>query len=270
MAPPGAGETRTKVDTAAEPVRQPKRWSDYWKPAWRRVKRAGQAGRRRIADSAPPWMRKYVGPIVLRLDSLFVDHGIFRLFYLNRHRLGEHAWRSAQPAPHHIRGFARRGVRTIVNLRGERLCGSYWLERDLCERYGIKLVNFEIRSRAAPTRDEIRRARELFDRIEYPMLMHCKSGADRAGMMSALYRLFREGAPVTEAKRELSLLYGHIRQADTGILDRVFERYLEDNSRQPMPFMEWVDTVYDPDELKRTFRATGWARRLVDQILRRE
>jgi protein tyrosine/serine phosphatase len=100
--------------------------------------------------------------------------------------------------------------------------------------------------------------------------MHCKSGADRVGLMSALYRIFREGAPVEQAKKELSLHYGHIRQADTGILDRVFEKYLEDNKRRPMPFMDWVETVYDPDALKREFRSAGWARRLVDEILKRE
>ena len=226
---------------------------------------------RRSLDERPAsWIRRKLGPAMSYLDMVFVDHGIFRLFYLNRHRLGPQAWRSAQPAPHHIRALARRGVRTIVNLRGERPCGSYWLERDACARHGIALVDFKLRSRAAPTREQVRAAQELFQRVEYPILMHCKSGADRVGLMSVLYRFFREGAPIADAKSELALRYGHIRQADTGILDRFFESYLEYNARRPLPFMEWVDTVYDPDELKRTFRAAGWARRLVDHVLRRE
>ena len=37
-----------------------------------------------------------------------------------------------------------------------------------------------------------------------------------------------------------------------------------------MSFFEWVETVYDPDELKRTFRSKGWANRFVDSVLRRE
>ncbi len=37
-----------------------------------------------------------------------------------------------------------------------------------------------------------------------------------------------------------------------------------------MGFFEWVDAVYDPTELKRTFRSKGWANRLVDSVLRRE
>ncbi len=99
---------------------------------------------------------------------LLVDHGIFRLFYANCHKISDKAWRSAQPAPHHIRRFADAGIRTIVNLRGERQCGSYWLEEEACARHGLKLVNFQIRSRAAPTREELLGAKRLFEEIEYP------------------------------------------------------------------------------------------------------
>ena len=219
---------------------------------------------------SPHWLRRRLGPAASYLDMLLVDHGIFRMAYANIHRISDRAWRSAQPAPHHIDRFARQGIRTIVNLRGERQCGSYWLEQEACARHGLKLVNFQIRSRAAPTRKELAGARRLFQEIEYPMLMHCKSGADRVGLMSVLYRHFKEGAPIEDARKELSLRYGHVRQADTGVLDRFFERYLEDNKRRPMPFLEWVETVYDPDALKREFRSAGWARRLVDEILKRE
>jgi protein tyrosine phosphatase (PTP) superfamily phosphohydrolase (DUF442 family) len=237
------------------------------KRSWRRVARSA---RQRIARATPRWLRRAAGPPVSYVDMLFVDHGIFRLIYANSHRMSDKAWRSAQPAPHQLRAFAKAGVRTIVNLRGERDCGSYWLERRACQRYGLKLVNFQMRSRAAPTREELWGAKRLFDEIEYPMLMHCKSGADRAGIMSVLYRHLHEGVPIEQAKRELSIRYGHIRQAHTGILDYFFERYLADNAVRPMPFFEWVDTVYDPEELRATFRSKGWANRIVDSVLRRE
>lgn len=236
----------------------------------RAIRRKTNAWRKGIAEGSPDWLRHSLGPTAKYLDMLFLDHGIFRVFYVNKHRLSNQAWRSAQPAPFHIARMAGKGIRTIVNLRGDRLCGSYWLEQQACRKAGIELVDFQIRSRAAPTREELRGARELFDRIEYPMLMHCKSGADRAGLMSVLYRHFKEGVPVAEAKDELSLRYGHIRQADTGVLDYFFERYLEDNARRPMPFLEWIETVYDADELKQSFRSKGWANRIVDSVLRRE
>ena len=236
----------------------------------RAVKRVSMAWRTGLIEHSPQWMRRLFGPTAAYLDMLLMDHGIFRYLYLNKHRLDDKTMRSAQPAPHQLRRMKREGVKTIVNLRGERMCGSYWLEKKHCEQLGLELVDFQIRSRAAPTVEEFRRTKALFERLNYPMLMHCKSGADRAGLMSVLYRHFHQGMPIAEAKEELSLRYGHIRQADTGILDHVFERYLADTEEQPMEFMEWVETRYDPEEITREFKSNGMANRFVDLVLQRE
>jgi protein tyrosine phosphatase (PTP) superfamily phosphohydrolase (DUF442 family) len=223
-----------------------------------------------ITDGAPGWMRALFAPATHYADMLLVDHGIFRLFYLNRHKLADGAWRAAQPAPHQIRRIAAMGVKTIVNLWGERYCGSYWLEREACQAAGLQLENYQVRSRAAPSKTEVLGARDLFERISSPMLMHCKSGADRAGLMSTLFLIAKEKVPVDVARKQLGLKYGHIRQADTGILDYFFERYLEDNAKSPIEFFDWVERVYDPDEVKRSFAAKGWANVLVNRVLRRE
>lgn len=236
----------------------------------RSFQRLTNAWRRKLVERSPPWLRRAAGTPVAWVDMLFVDHGIFRLLYVNQHRLSDKAWRSAQPAPHDIRRLAQRGLRTIINLRGERLCGSYWLEREACRRHGITLVNFVLRSRAAPGRQELKAARELLHSVEYPLLLHCKSGADRVGLMSVLYRFEKEGVPIDQATRELSLRYGHIRQAQTGILDYFFERYLAYAAKDPVDFWEWVETIYDPAEIERSFMASRWASRLTDWVLRRE
>jgi hypothetical protein len=69
---------------------------------------------------------------------------------------------------------------------------------------------------------------------------------------------------------QLDLRYGHIKQADTGIIDFFFERYLEAEAKTGIEFLTWVHTVYDPDELTRDFKARGWANTLVNKVLRRE
>jgi protein tyrosine phosphatase (PTP) superfamily phosphohydrolase (DUF442 family) len=222
-----------------------------------KLKRIKYIWRRRMSEGSPEWLRRLLGPASCYFDMLFLDHGFLRLIYVNQHRLGERAWRSGQPAPHHVGALARLGLRTIVNLRGERFCGSYLLEKSACAQHGITLVNFKIRSRFAPAREEIKAAAELFRRIEYPMLLHCKSGADRAGLMSVLYRFLEDGVPLVEAKQQLSLRYGHLRQRSPGILDHFFERYIADNRRRPMPFLDWIDKVYDPQELQDSFRGRG-------------
>ena len=236
----------------------------------RAMRRRVRDWRRAVIDWSPAWLRRRMAPLVNYADLLLVDHGIFRLVYVNRHRLGSRAWRAAQPGPGHIRAWARQGVRTIVNLRGERFSGSYWLERDACAANGITLVDFQVRSRAAPDKSEVLAARRMFDEVTYPMVMHCKSGADRAGLMSTLYMHLKEGLPIEEARRQLSLRFGHIRLADTGILDHFFDSYLAYSALHPIGFMDWVEHHSDPEELKRTFRSRRWARFLTDRILRRE
>ena len=139
-----------------------------------------------------------------------------------------------------------------------------------CRKYGIQLVDFSVKSRMAPAKRTFHEAKALFDSIEYPMLLHCKSGADRAGLMSVLYMILKENAPVEEAKRQLSLRFGHIRQADTGILDFVFDSYIAHNSREPIAFLDWVDNHYDDKAMSKSFKAKSWANLMVNGVMRRE
>ena len=240
------------------------------KPLKQLVRRYSTASRQALLDHSPNWLRKSLGPAASYLDLIFLDHGIFRLIYLNKHRLGQNAWRAAQPAPHDFTRFKRLGVKTVVNLRGERMSGSYWLEIAACKRLGLAFENCVIRSRAAPSLGELQGVRALLERVEYPILIHCKSGADRAGLMSVLYMHLKEGQPIEQALEQLSLRYGHIKQADTGVLDHFFDCYIEFNKHTPMAFFDWVENVYNPAEVLGTFRANGWASRLVNDILRRE
>jgi protein tyrosine/serine phosphatase len=203
-------------------------------------------------------------------NMLLVDHGVFRLAYLNKHRVSERLWRSAQPAPYQIARVKAEGVRTIVNLRGGREHGSWQLQKEICERLGIHLTEFIVRSRGAPDRDTILSAVKFFDTLEYPAVLHCKSGADRAGFVAALYLIVHEGKPVAEALRQLSMRFGHFRFSKTGILDAFFDRYRTEGEAKGIPFLTWVETIYDPEALERDFKPGFWSNVLVDRVMRRE
>ncbi len=102
-------------------------------------------------------------------NMLLIDHGVFRLAYLNRHRVGDgRIWRSAQPGPHQLARFRAEGIRTVISLRGGREHGSWPLQREACERHGLTLVEFVLRSREAPDPDTILAAKRFFAEIEYP------------------------------------------------------------------------------------------------------
>lgn len=203
-------------------------------------------------------------------NTIFVDHAFFRLVYLNLHRLSPRAWRAAQPLPHQISRLARRGLRSVVTLRGGKSFGSLPLEIEACKAADIHFETFRLRSRAAPTREEIEGAVALFQRLEYPVLFHCKSGADRAGMMSALFLALHEGEPVSVARKQLSLRYGHFRQSKTGILDAFFDSYLADHPDEQVPLLDWVRNDYDSDALTQAFSSGGIGDFLIEKVLRRE
>jgi protein tyrosine phosphatase (PTP) superfamily phosphohydrolase (DUF442 family) len=206
------------------------------------------------------------------LDMLFVDHGLFRALYNNLHALPGGLYRASQPTPRQIRKYQRKyGIKTIINLRGADQTLRYALHEDICRELGIKLVNHKgILSRSAPETEVVLATKEMFANIEYPALVHCKSGADRAGFASALYRLFRLNEPVAEAGHELDWRYGHLKGSKTGILDFFFEEYEAFNARQPTDFMTWLTQHYERDELKTKFKVRGLADFIVDKLLRRE
>ena len=203
------------------------------------------------------------------LELIFKDHGFLRVYWHNQHQISQTMWRSNQPSPGRIAALGKRGIKTIVNLRGPRSDGGWQLEAEACKKAGITLLDFTARSRAAPTKEMLHEARALFSCLETPALMHCKSGADRAGIMSALYLLIHENKPAREALQQLAWKYGHVKATKTGLLDCFISAYIPYED-QGMAFFDWVDKIYDPKALTDGFTAKGWAVRLTDTILRRE
>lgn len=202
-------------------------------------------------------------------ELLASDHGLLRLWWHNLHQIDEHMWRSNQPTPARIQLAAKQGIKTIINLRGPRQDGGWRLEAEACDHYGINLIDFTARSRAAPEKQMITAARDLFTSITMPALLHCKSGADRAGLMAALYLLIHKQMPVSMAAKQLSLRYLHIKQAKTGVLDAFLRAYVPYEA-EGMAFLDWVDTIYDPKSLQDKYSSRSSADWLVDMVLRRE
>ncbi len=204
-------------------------------------------------------------------ELILGDHGFLREHFQNLHQISDEMWRSNQPNSRQIAEHAaERGIKTILNLRGPSTKGYYLLEKEACLAHGIDLIDFQVYSRDTPTVEKVLEAKALFDRIAYPALMHCKSGADRAGLMSVLYMIFRQNQPVRVAVQQLSKKYLHLREGKTGLLDAFFEAYLEAQKHSEMTFEAWLKTEYDRDKVKADFLKSGQSRLRLDWFLRRE
>ncbi len=201
------------------------------------------------------------------LDALLVDHAVFRLPWSNFATVAPgRLYRCNHPTPQRLAALTQRhGLKTLINLRGLTRNGSDALTRDAAARLGLDFVDMALESRGAPQRDRIMRLHDIFRHMRAPALMHCKSGADRAGLAAGLFIMF-EGGTAREALRQLSLRFGHIRQARTGILDAFFHHYAREAEGRK-PFLDWVREDYDEAALRRDFHANGLASFINDWVL---
>jgi protein tyrosine/serine phosphatase len=204
-------------------------------------------------------------------DLVWTDHGFLRAYFSNFHWIepGMMA-RANQPSPQAIARYAAMGIKTVLNLRGRSDTGYYALEREACARHGLAMIDARMHSREPPSVAQVREAKRLFETIQYPALMHCKSGADRAGAMAVLYKHLKMGLPIADAVEQLDLKYLHVKQGKTGVIDYFFECYLEETQASGKPFLDWVEQDYDKTAVRAAFKSEWWANVLVDRILRRE
>jgi protein tyrosine/serine phosphatase len=210
------------------------------------------------------------GRAVAWIDSLFVDHAVFRLVWSNLEPVvpGK-IYRCNHPTPGRLRRMAARlRLRTLINLRGRTQSGSDALSREAARELGLMFHDIAFESRGAPQRDRIMRLHDIYTSMQTPAIMHCKSGADRAGLAAGLMVLFAGGSSA-DALRQLSWRFGHIKQAKTGVLDAFFLRYQRDGEGRKS-FLDWVREDYDPDALQRDFHANGLASFINDWVLAHE
>lgn len=210
------------------------------------------------------------GRLLAWVDALFVDHAVFRLVWSNLSAVAPgRLYRCNHPTPGRLAALTRRlGLRTLINLRGPTGNGSDALSREAAARLGLDFIDMALESRGAPQRDRILRLHAIYGSMRAPALLHCKSGADRAGLAAGLFVLF-EGGTARDALRQLSLRFGHIRQARTGILDAFFLRW-EREGEGRKPFLDWVREDYDEAALRRDFHANGLASFINDWVLAHE
>jgi protein tyrosine phosphatase (PTP) superfamily phosphohydrolase (DUF442 family) len=207
------------------------------------------------------------------LNSLLVDHAALRIGWRNWGVVEPgRLYRSNHPLPWQLAAAQRRfGLRSVINLRGHRLdCGSDALGRTQAGRLGLIHADAPFESRGAPHKDRILRLVDLLPTLPEPILIHCKSGADRTGLIAGIWLLL-QGRPVAAALDQLHWRFGHVAASRTGILDAFFHAYARHQATHgPKPFLDWLRQDYDEAALRAAFTSRPWADRLVDGVLRRE
>lgn len=187
----------------------------------------------------------------------FVDHAILRLLWTNRYEISPGVFRSNQPGPRRVAKEARRGIKTIIALRGRKGSSSQLFEEEAADKADIRLEFIGLSAKRLAPKEDWLRLLDLFDTLEKPFLFHCKSGADRTGIASALYLMANDGIAPSEAQKQLHWWYLHSRRSKkTGILIYTLKRMEEDLKADPMTVREWFETRFDKDAMTSAYRAS--------------
>lgn len=157
--------------------------------------------------------------------------GVARIWYLeeqgNFHPItpGE-AYRSAQLDQDELEFYiGKYAIRSVINLRGMHDDEKWYRDEiEICGRLGVAHYDVDLSSDKAPTTTELKDLLGLFATAPRPVLIHCQAGADRSGLAAALWRLDIDRAPKSVARKQLSILYGHIPFGPTQALDDFIEK----------------------------------------------
>ena len=144
-------------------------------------------------------------------------------------------YRSAQLSKSEIGAAVREyAIKSVLNLRGAH-AGQSWYDDELAAAGELGLAHFDypLSSKHFVTSQQIEEILDIVRKAPKPLLIHCKSGADRSGLVAALYRFSETGASAAEADGELTLLYGHFPYltSQSGAMDESFWAFVKGAAR---------------------------------------
>ncbi len=115
----------------------------------------------------------------------------------NLHKVSDVLYRSAQPSAEGMKKVEALGVKTVLNLRG------FHSDKGEAKGTSLELAHVRFDTWDVDEDELVEALRIVRDPARQPVLVHCKHGADRTGMIIALHRILFEGWTKAEAIDEM-------------------------------------------------------------------
>jgi protein tyrosine phosphatase (PTP) superfamily phosphohydrolase (DUF442 family) len=115
----------------------------------------------------------------------------------NWYMLTPDVYRSEQPTRQGFEEIRKRGIKTIVNLRDKHS------DAPLVEGLGFNLVDVPMTAWGF-SEEDIVKALKAIESAPKPVLVHCQYGADRTGVVMAMYRIVVQGWTKKDALAEMT------------------------------------------------------------------
>lgn len=115
----------------------------------------------------------------------------------NFHKVSDDLYRGAQPEKEGIPVLKKMGIKTIVNLR------NFHSDKDEIGDIEIGYERIPMNAWSVSEEYVIAFLKIVTDKDKTPVFVHCLHGADRTGMMNAVYRMVVQGWSKEEALKEM-------------------------------------------------------------------
>ncbi len=115
----------------------------------------------------------------------------------NFHKVSDELYRGAQPSAAGMRELKKMGIKTVVNLR------MFNSDRDEIGDLKLDYEHIAMKAWHAEEKQVVYFLKIVADPERTPVFVHCKHGADRTGLMCAVYRIVVMEWTKAEAIEEL-------------------------------------------------------------------
>ena len=169
---------------------------------------------------------------IVILLSIALCLGIYFFIYGNFHKVDSNVYRSAQLFFFNLFYLKVFGIKSILNLRKiRRHKNKKWYKDEIAaaNKLGIEMHEYPIGDREMISVESMTEIVEIIKNAPKPILIHCKTGADRTSLAVALYQYAINKNSPAYAHRSLSILYGHFPWfgSKTKAMDDSLDLYIE-------------------------------------------
>jgi protein tyrosine/serine phosphatase len=142
------------------------------------------------------------------------------------------AYRSAQMDRDELEYYIKKyGIRSILNLRGENADKPWYAEElDVSREENVAHYDISLAASRELDSDDVIKLVKIFKTAPRPVLIHCQSGADRSGLVAAMWKVIVDKEPKAKAAKQLSIIYGHMPIGKTTAMDHFFDKWDPNNS----------------------------------------
>ena len=116
----------------------------------------------------------------------------------NLYKVSDTFYRGAQPGAEGFQQLEKLGIKTVIDLR------SFHSDQKALEGTSLQYINIPMQPWAPKLKDVRTFLTEVTNPANQPVFVHCHHGSDRAGTMTAVYRMVVEGWTRQQAVDEMT------------------------------------------------------------------